>query len=98
MDIPTNNHAQQIMADPAAAVDARDAKIKRVLDALPGLVGGVDNAFRDQTGEHHPFVLLVFAEGVALHAANFDPVQARMAVIQVATRWDEDAETGQVVS
>ena len=89
--------AQAIMGNPAAAAHVAtlptpEVLIQRVLEALPGLVGGIDYAIRDQTGKHQPFVLLIFAEGTALHSANFDPRVAQKAVIELAGRWDQGDE------
>ena len=85
--------AAAIMANPAAAAHVAtlptpEVLIQRTLEALPGLVGAIDHAIRDQTGKHQPFVLLIFAEGTALHSANFDPKVAQKAVIELAGRWD----------
>lgn len=86
--------ANDIMADPAAASTAAtpEVMVQRILTALPGLVGAIDNAIRDQTGKYQPFVLLIFAEGTALHSANFDPQVAQKAVIELAQRWDTGDE------
>ena len=64
-------------------------EVKRTLDALPGLVGALDRAIFDQTGKKQPFVLLIFANGGALHATNIHPpAQAIDAVKQLAAVWD----------
>jgi hypothetical protein len=65
-------------------------EVKRTLDALPGLVGAIDRAIFDQTGLKQPFVLLIFANGGALHATNVHPpVQAIEAIKQLAAAWDQ---------
>ena len=96
-----NGHKQSaaaaIMGDPAAAAHAAalptpEVLIQRTLGALPGLVGAIDHAIKDQTGKHQPFVLLIFAEGTALHSANFNPKVAQKAVIELAQRWDTGDE------
>lgn len=97
-----NGHGKQsaaaaIMGNPAAAAHVAtlptpEVLIQRTLEALPGLVGAIDHAIRDQTGKHQPFVLLIFAEGTALHSANFDPKVAQKAVIELAARWDTGDE------
>lgn len=64
-------------------------EVKRTLDALPGLVGAIDRAIFDQTGKKQPFVLLIFANGGALHATNVHPpIQAIEAVKQLAAAWE----------
>jgi hypothetical protein len=94
--------AAAIMGDPAAAAGlvakpTPEVQIKRTLDCLPGLVGAIDHAIKDQTGKHQPFVLMIFAEGTALHAANFDAKVAQNAVIELASRWDTGADEAQCV-
>lgn len=98
------NEAQKIMAagkgEPEHIVSApagTPAVVMKVLDALPGLVGGIDIAIKDRTGKHMPFVLLIFAEGSALHSANFDPKVAQQAVIELAGRWEVDAQAAKLV-
>lgn len=86
--------AAAIMSNPAAASVAATVAtpmviVLRTLEILPGLVGALDSAIKDQTGKHQPFVLLIFAEGTALHSANFAPEVAKNAVIELAKRWDE---------
>lgn len=88
--------AKDIMADPAAAagVPAQPAflqappgtpeRVQQVLNILPGLIGGIDEAIRDQTGVRTgiPFCLVIFAaDNHALHAANFNPAAAKTAMI-----------------
>lgn len=89
--------AQQIMDNPAVAAGAAqiatpEVLVQRTLAALPGLVGAIDHAIKDQTGKHQPFVLLVFAEGTAMHSANFQPEVAKAAVIELAQRWGTGEE------
>lgn len=94
-----NGHgaAAAIMVNPAQAAGLTAAPtpevlIQRTLEALPGLVGAIDHAIKDQTSKHQPFVLLIFAEGTALHSANFDPKVAQKAIIELAARWDTGDE------
>lgn len=85
--------AKAIMGDPAAAAGMNvspEVLVQRVLTALPGLVGAIDYAIKDQTGKHQPFVLLVFAEGTALHSANFAPEAAKLAVMELVQHWGEE--------
>jgi hypothetical protein len=61
----------------------------RVLDALPSLIGALDRLLREVTGQKLPFVLLVFAEGGAMHATNIQPAsQAVAAIKELAAQWD----------
>jgi hypothetical protein len=66
-------------------------KITRLLDALPGLVGGIDRAIIEQAGVKAPFVLVIFADGNAMHATNISPpAQAVDAIKALATAWDNE--------
>lgn len=58
--------------------------VQKLLDALPGLIGAIDNAIRSETGTPQPFVLLVFSGNGALHATNFDHKAAMAAVLAFA--------------
>lgn len=71
---------------------------KRVLDALPGLIGGIDHAIRDQMQLPHglPFVLMIFTQDAALHAANFNPNAAKEAIIKVAGTFADEAALSQM--
>ena len=51
--------------------------IQRLIDVMPGLIGGLDMAISDQVGKPMPFVLIVFEGKTAAHATNFD---ARLAM------------------
>jgi hypothetical protein len=89
------NAASAIMTNPRLAqynALEQPERIKHVVDQLPGLVGAIDHALHDQVGRSFPFVLLIFAEDVALHSANFQPDVARNAVIELAQRWDSGDE------
>ena len=46
--------------------------IQRLIDVMPGLIGGIDMAINDQVGKPMPFVLVVFEGNTAAHATNFD--------------------------
>ena len=71
--------------------------VAKLLDALPGMVGGIDRAIFEVGGKTMPFVLLVFAEGGALHATNIHPpVQAIEAIKELASKWETDAPTPHV--
>lgn len=60
----------------------------QVLDALPSLIGALDRLLREITGQKLPFVLLVFAEGGAMHATNIQPAANAVAAIQeLAAHW-----------
>lgn len=47
--------------------------VAKLLDALPGMVGGIDRAIFDASGKKLPFMLVVFGEGGAMHATNVTP-------------------------
>lgn len=65
--------------------------VAAMLDALPGMIGAIDDAIKDTTGSRLPFVLLVFTEGGAVHATNMNPAsQAVAAVKNLAAQWDTD--------
>jgi hypothetical protein len=49
------------------------AETAALLDALPGMVGGLDRAIFDTTGKKMPFMLVVFNNGGAMHATNVHP-------------------------
>lgn len=67
--------------------------VAKLLDALPGIVGGIDRAIFDQSGVKAPFVLLVFTNGGALHATNITPASlAVQAVKDLAKHWDDGAD------
>ena len=63
----------------------------KLLDALPGLIGAIDKAIWDQTGQKYPFVLLVFGNGGAMHATNIDAKVALEAVQEFARATEGDA-------
>lgn len=61
----------------------------KLLDALPGLVGAVDRAFVDVTGNKTAFILVAFAEGQAVHATNINPPSdAIVALKELMKNWD----------
>jgi hypothetical protein len=63
--------------------------IAKILDALPGMVGGIDRAIFDVSGKKLPFVLLIFGENGAMHATNVTPASnAIKAVKELAAVWD----------
>ena len=74
---------------PAEAVQPEPAA--KLLDALPGLIGAIDKAIWDQTGQKFPFVLLVFGNGGAMHATNIDAKVALEAVQEFARATEGDA-------
>lgn len=76
--------------DDEKSTDPQAEKVARLLDALPGLVGGIDRAIIDNSGMKAPFVLMIFAEGSALHATNMSPPQQAQAALKaVVAAWDE---------
>lgn len=95
-DETNDTAARDIMADPAraAGMSAQPAflqappgtpeQVQLVLNILPGLIGAIDEAVRDQTGVRTglPFCLVIFAaQGAAIHASNFNPAAAKKALI-----------------
>lgn len=71
---------------PAPIQPAATAKL---LDALPGLVGAIDHAIQDQTGEKIAFVLVAFTAGAACHATNISPpAEAIKALKALVSNWD----------
>lgn len=91
----------QEIHETAAAADAPITAVKpeamtKLLDGLPGLVGALDRAIFDTSGQKMPFVLLVFTEGGACHATNFDAKTAVAAVKELAACWDEGEPTPHV--
>ena len=98
------NEASEIMADPASAAGEGSGLIKapvgtpenalRILNALPGLIGAIDQAIRVETGvkEGFVFALLVFANNSCIHAGNAaDQSTMLKAIIEFA-----DSVRGQV--
>jgi len=53
-----------------------DEGTDNLLKNLPNLVGAIDMAIKDTAGKPMAFMLLVFADGAALHATNTDPAAA----------------------
>lgn len=74
----------------ALVPDAPATAALKVLDALPGLVGAIDRAIIDTTGQKLGFVLLVFAGGQALHATNVTPASSAIDAMKALVHaWDE---------
>jgi hypothetical protein len=67
--------------------------VAKLLDALPGLIGAIDRAVFDKSGRQMPFVLLVFADGSAMHATNFNAADAVKAIKELAKHWDDTPPT-----
>ena len=104
VDTTVSAVARAIMDNPAASAAAAaglatpEVQVRRVLDALPGLVGAIDHAIKDETGKHQPFALIIFAEGTVMHAANFTPKAAQAALIELAKRWETGQDEAQLVT
>lgn len=64
------NEASEINAAPAAP------EIQKIMDAMPGLIGGVDTALIDHIGKPVPFIMVLFSGKTAVHATNFDAATA----------------------
>ena len=58
--------------DPISGEQTAAPAIQRLIDVMPGLIGGIDMAINDQVGKPMPFVLVVFEGNTAAHATNFD--------------------------
>jgi hypothetical protein len=71
--------------------------VAKVLDALPGMIGGLDRAIIEVAGQRLPFVLLVFGDNGAMHASNINPAsEAVRAVRELGRAWDaEDPQAHQ---
>lgn len=82
-------------SSPTSSVSAEQpAHVAKLLDALPGLVGAIDQAVLDKSGRRLPFVLLVFAGNGALHATNIQPAARAIAAVKdLAAHWDEAPPT-----
>lgn len=79
------------MSNPTKPTPVVPATIAKLLDALPGLVGGIDRALFDVTGGSVPFILVVFADGAAAHATNIVPAACAMAALKdLANNYAED--------
>jgi len=56
---------------------------------MPGLIGAIDNALIDSTGDRVPFVLLVFPEKGCVHATNLTPAGRGVEVIkELVAEWE----------
>lgn len=75
-------------SSPAVATE-QPVATQKLLDSLPGLIGAIDTAIKDQTGQPFPFVLLVFGNGSAMHATNIDAKIAIGAVQEFARQTQE---------
>lgn len=77
-------------SDPISG-ETRVPSIQRLIDVMPGLIGGIDMAINDQVGKPMPFVLVVFDGKTAAHATNFD---AKLAMEALTNFTDTLAKTG----
>lgn len=76
-------------------VPEQPPEVAKMLDALPGLIGAIDQAVVDASGKRQPFVLLVFVDGGAVHATNMEPAQqAYDAIRRLAHEWDRAEAEG----
>lgn len=74
----------------ASITPVQPAGTAKILDGLPGLIGAIDRSLIDISGEKQPFVLIVFAAGVGMHATNIQPTaDAIRAVKALAAQWDD---------
>jgi hypothetical protein len=80
---------------PAPITPVQPVGTAKILDALPSLIGAIDQSLIDTTGEKTAFVLIVFAAGVGMHATNINPPSdAIKAVKALATNWDDGDAAG----
>lgn len=76
---PESMAAAAAVADVIAAATPTP-EIQKLIDTMPGLVGGLDCALIDHVGKPVPFVLVLFSGKTAVHATNFDASQAMTAL------------------
>ena len=71
-------------------------EVAKMLDAMPGLIGAIDQALIAESGTRYPFVLLVFMGKNATHATNIQPAgDAVKAVCELSRAWESmDAAPG----
>ena len=77
----TNNDNPTADAMLAVTPQGTDEAMQRLVAAMPGLVGGLDSAIKDQTGEFMPVMLLVFSSGTAAYISNFNPEEITLAQV-----------------
>jgi hypothetical protein len=83
-----SEHKQREAAAQAAGTPTavKPVDTKKILDALPGLIGGIDGAIRDiaQTKTPVGFVLIIVANGQAMYCTNGDPEMAKNCIKELA--------------
>lgn len=57
-------------------------EIQRVMDSMPGLIGGIDHALIDYVGKPVPFVLVLFSGTTAVHATNMGSGEEGMSALR----------------
>jgi hypothetical protein len=67
-------------------------EIQKVIDAMPGIVGGLDAALVDHVGAPVPFVIIMFVGKTAAHATNFDPKIAMDLTREFAAKLDKQGD------
>ncbi len=55
---------------------------QKILDALPGLIGGINEAFLAETGAKVAFVLIAFTDSSAIHGTNIHPAEDALLAIR----------------
>jgi hypothetical protein len=78
-------------AKPEVKADAPAIKpsyVAKLLDSLPGLIGGLDFAIMKAAGERVPCVLLIFTPEGAAHVTNMEPKAAMEQVKMFARNLD----------
>lgn len=81
--------ADEQYAEDQAIVKAAGSHKDLLMQALPGLVGAIDQAFIGETGQKTAFILVAFIEGAAVHATNINPPEAATEAMKaLVAGWD----------
>ena len=81
----------------APAVTPEDAALYQtaILEALPGLIGGIDQALREQMGHPVAFVLMTFGKGGAAYSTNVSDVASMQAAVTgIVVSWSGGCRHG----
>lgn len=69
---------------------AEGASAKVILDALPSLMGALDQSVKDIAHTALPMMLILFLPDGAMYITNTDTTAARAAVRAMVADWDQD--------
>lgn len=62
---------------------------QKVIDAMPGMIGAIDQAFIGETGQKVAFILVAFIDGAAAHGTNINPPEAAVSAMKaLVAGWD----------